>query len=86
MTLYSRRLVYPDGDIQEITHRLKVGQLVDLNGSPLKINDITDRMIVFRVYRQSTHINIGEEIVSYFLELVRVDELDDLVAQQPGGK
>ena len=82
MTLYTQRLIYPEGDIQEITHRLKAGQLVDLNGSPLEIDDITDRMIVYRVHRQSTRENVGEEIVSYFLELIRVDELDDLIAQQ----
>ena len=83
MTLYNRQLVYPDGDVQEIPHTLRVGTLVDLNGRPLAVSRISDRMIVFRVYRQSTEQSIGEETVCYYLELVRIDELDDLIAQQP---
>ena len=75
MTLYSRRLVYPDNDTQEIQHRLRINQLVDLNGIPLQTPLETDRMIVYRVCKISTEMPRGEEITNYHLELMRRDEL-----------
>ena len=78
MTLYTRRLVYPEGDTQEITHSLRINQLIDINGNPLHLPLLTDRMIVYRVYKMSTDILIGEEITNYHLELIRRDELTEL--------
>ena len=78
MTLYSRRLIYPEGEAQEIDHRLRINQLVDLNGNPLSLPLATDRMIVYRVFKISTNTPIGEEITNYHLELVRRDELTEL--------
>ena len=75
MTLYARRILYPEGDSQEISHRLGINQLVDLNGNPLLLPLKTDRMIVYRVFKISTEILVGEEITNYHLELVRRDEL-----------
>jgi hypothetical protein len=72
----SWQVVYPEGDVQEIPHRLRLNQLVDLNGHPLPLPLPTTRMIVFRVYRMSTETGRGEEIVSYHLELMRRDELE----------
>jgi hypothetical protein len=81
MTLYSSRIVYPDGDTQEIQHRLHINQYVDLNGIPLAPPLQTDRMIVYRVYRISTDMPRGEEITNYHLELVRRDELAELMEE-----
>ena len=78
MTLYTRRLVYPEGDTQEITHSLRINQLIDLNGNPLHLPLPTDRMIVYRVYKKSTDILFGEEITNYYLELISRDELTEL--------
>ena len=78
MTLYTRRILYPEGDSQEISHRLGINQLVDLNGNPLNLPLKTDRMIVYRVFKMSTEILVGEEITNYHLELVRRDELAEL--------
>ena len=83
MTLYSRRLVYPEGDTQEIQHRLTIGQLVDLNGLPLALPLPTERMIVYRVGRITTETPRGEEITSYHLELMRVDELREMMGGLP---
>ena len=83
MTLYSRRLVYPEGDTQEIQHRLTIGQLVDLNGRPLPLPLPTERMIVYRVGRITTETPRGEEITSYHLELMRVDELREMMGGLP---
>ena len=77
MTLYSSWLIYPEGgESQEITHRLRIGQLVDLNGNPLPRP--TARMIVYRVFRISTQTERGEEKTLYHLELMRRDELEQL--------
>ena len=78
MTLYIHRIIYPEGDTQEIGHRLAINQLVDLNGNPLSLPLPTDRMIVYRVYKISTSTPVGEEIRNYHLELVRRDELTEL--------
>ena len=78
MTRYSYQIVFPEGDAQEIEHQLRINQLVDLNGTPLSLPLPTTRMIVFRVWRQTTDVERGEETVSYHLELVRVDELEEM--------
>ncbi len=74
MTRTSYQVVYPEGDAQEIRHRLSINQLVDLNGYPVDPPPGA-RMIVYRVYRMSTDVEPGEETISYYLELVRRDEL-----------
>lgn len=79
----TRLIVYPEGEEQEVEHRLSVNQLVDLNGNPLGLPLPTARMIVYRVFRITTESRIGEEIVRYGLELVRRDELEELVDPRP---
>ena len=79
MTIYEHYIVFPEGDRQEIQHRLRINQLVDLNGTPLELPLRTFRMIVYRVSRVSKQENKGEEITSYFLTLVRRDEMHEYV-------
>jgi hypothetical protein len=79
MTLYSKRLIYPEGDIQEVGHRLAINQIVDLNGLPLSLPLPTDRMIVYRVYKITTDVSIGEEVTNYHLELVKRNELTEII-------
>jgi hypothetical protein len=78
MHLTTRHIVYPEGDVQEIEHSLRVNQLVDLNGYPLKPPLPTTRMIVFRVYKMRTSSSRGEDIIDYHLELVTRPELEEL--------
>jgi len=78
MHLTTRRIVYPEGDAQEITHALRVNQLVDLNGVPLIPPLPTARMIVYRVYKMHTRSSRGEDIIDYHLELVTRPELEQL--------
>jgi hypothetical protein len=75
MILSTRRLIYPEGDIQEIEHTLSVNQLVDLNGVPLPLPLPTSKMIVYRVFKISTQNTRNEVITNYFLEMMRRDEL-----------
>ncbi len=79
MYIITRRIIYPEGDSQEINNELRINQLVDLNGNPLKLPLRTSRMIVYRVQKIKKDYSKGEELVNYFLELVRRDELEYLV-------
>jgi hypothetical protein len=76
--LQTFQIVFPDGDSQEIEHRLKPSQLVDLNGNPLELPLPTARMIVYRVWKISTREERKCEETSFHLELVTRPELDAL--------
>jgi hypothetical protein len=73
MTIKTCRLIYPDGDSQEVDHRLCINAVVDLNGYLLRPPLPTFRMIAYRVYKISTTATRGEETTSYFLELLNRD-------------
>lgn len=79
MIIATRRLIYPEGDIQEIEHNLRVNQLVDLNGLPLALPLETSKMIVYRVFRISTQNTRSEVITNYFLELMNRNEIEGYV-------
>ena len=78
----SRLIVYPEGDQQEIEHALRINQLVDLNGVPLRVPPPSPRTIVYRVVKQTTEARTGEDLVRYYLEQLWRDELEEL---QTGG-
>ena len=75
MTTYSYVLVYPDGEAQEAVVQLRIDQLVDLNGIPLKLPLPTAKMIVYRVYKITESETKGEMVTRYHLELVRRKEM-----------
>ena len=80
MTIRTNRIVYPDGDTQEIHHRLSINTVVDLNGNPLPLPLPTPKMIAYRVYRISTNETRGEEVTSFFLELLTRDLITEYVS------
>ena len=73
------QIIFLEGDSQEISHRLRINQMVDINGNPLSLPLSTSKMIVYRVYKISTDSNRNEDITNYHLEQVSVNELDDFV-------
>ena len=75
MTLYTQRLIYPDGETQEIDHHLNINQIVDMNGIPISLPLPTAKMLAYRVCRISTQQERGEEIKNFFLELMTRDDL-----------
>jgi hypothetical protein len=81
MHLVTRRIVYPEGDIQEIEHVLSINQLVGLNGVPLPLPlpRGAGRTIVYRVCRMSRQSLKGEDIIDFHLELVWRDELEEIM-------
>ncbi len=77
--MHYRYVVYPEGDIQEIPHRLRINEVVDLNGFPLNFPLQTSKIIAYRVYKISTEEGKGEEKIYHYLELMRRDELEGFV-------
>jgi hypothetical protein len=80
--LHSFVIVYPEGDSLEIAHRLRVNQLVDLNGNALFPPLPTARMIAYRVWKIATRSERGSEETSYHLELVTRPELEGLTGKE----
>ncbi len=78
MTLYSRRIIFPDGDWQEAPLPLTIGAVVDVNGYPLSRPPTTGMILAYSVYRISTRIEIGEEIQCFYLEQLSREELEYL--------
>ncbi len=73
------KIIFPEGDCQEIQHRLKMNQMVDINGNPLPLPLPSVKMIVYRVYKISTNSNRNEDITNYHLEQMKVYELEEFV-------
>jgi hypothetical protein len=68
-------IVFPEGDVQEISGRLSVNELVDVNGNSLDLPLPTNKMIVFRVARITVRENRGSHETFHFLELMSAEEL-----------
>jgi hypothetical protein len=79
MHLTTRQIIYPEGDSQEVEHTLSINQLVDINGFPLAPPLPTTRMIAYRVFRIATENLKGEDIISYYLEQLFRDEMEEFV-------
>jgi hypothetical protein len=73
-----KKIIYPEGEDQEITHTLRINQLVDLNGYPVQLPLPTDKMIVYRVTKISTKSYRNEDVQEFYLELVCRNELTGL--------
>ena len=79
MIYKSQAIVFPEGDSQEIQHKLKINDIVDLNGNPLNLPLPTFKMIAYRVYKISTRRTRNEEILEYHLDLLTRNDMLELV-------
>lgn len=68
-------IVFPEGDVQEIPGRLRIEQVVDLNGTPLPLPLSSPRVIAYRVGRISTKEERNGSEIYHYLDLLSVDEL-----------
>jgi hypothetical protein len=75
MTLYEFHLVFPEGETQEISHPLRISELVDVNGNPLSLPLPTSRMLAYHVARKRTAEDRGLVVTWYFLEQLSAPEL-----------
>jgi hypothetical protein len=72
-------IVYPEGDTQEVQGRLRLNEVVDVNGNPLPLPLPTNKMIAFKVARVSSRDYKGGTETYHYLELVSADELLEYV-------
>ena len=70
MTITTSFVVYPEGDVQEIPHSLRVNQVVDINGYPLILPLGSTKMIAYRVFRVSSEEKTGIVNKFHYLELL----------------
>jgi hypothetical protein len=68
-------IVFPEGDVQEISGRLSINDIVDINGRPLPLPLPTNKMIAFRVGKIKTDENKGGNETFHYLELLGAEEL-----------
>ena len=74
-------IVFPEGDSQEIHGRLRLNELVDVNGNPLALPLATNRMVVFRVARISVNEYKGGNETYHYLEQLSAGELLEYVEE-----
>jgi hypothetical protein len=74
-------IVFPEGDSQEIQGRLRLNQLVDVNGRPLALPLPTNRMVAFRVAKISMNEYKGGNETFHYLEQLSAMELLEYVEQ-----
>ena len=78
MTLYEYFLVFPEGDVQPISHPVMVSTLLDMNGNALSLPLPTNKMLVYQVVRKRTiEAEIGIVKTYYLLEQLDAFELCD---------
>jgi hypothetical protein len=75
MTLYEFHIVFPEGETQEIEHQLGPGDIVDVNGTPLRLPLPTNRMLAYHVCRKRTAEERGLVITWYYLEQLSAADL-----------
>jgi len=79
MIYSSQAIVFPEGESQEVQHKLRINDVVDLNGIPLRLPLATVRMIAYRVYKISTRRTRNEEILEYHLDLLTRNDMQELI-------
>jgi hypothetical protein len=72
-------IVFPEGDVQEITKRLPFNAIVDMNGNVLTPPLPTNKMIAFRVTGIKTEEEKGSSQTFHFLELLSAEDLLEYV-------
>lgn len=75
MTIYETRIVFPDGDTQEIGQQLRISDIVDHNGNPLPLPLPTNRMLAYQVERMRTTEERGVHVTWYFLAQLSSNDL-----------
>jgi hypothetical protein len=72
-------IVFPEGDVQEVSGRLRLNTIVDANGSPLPLPLPTNRMLAFKIFSVRTKENKGGNETYHYLEQMSADELLEYV-------
>ena len=68
-------VVFPEGDVQEVSGRIALNQIVDINGGCLALPLMSNRIIAFRVAKVRTKETKGLCETYHYLELLSAQEL-----------
>ena len=71
-------IIYPEGDSIEIDHDLRINELVDINGIPVRLPLNTPKTIIYRVYRKSTSETNNGPVIRYYLEQLNISETESI--------
>lgn len=72
-------IVFPEGDIQEVSGSLSINQLVDINGNPIALPLQTNKTIVYKISQIIKKEQRGESEIFHYLEQLSADELSEYV-------
>jgi len=72
-------IVFPEGDTQEINGRLRLNEIVDVNGNPMPLPLKTNKIAAFVVNRISTKDYKGGSEIYHYLEQLSAQELMEYV-------
>ncbi len=75
MTIETRYIIFPEGEIQEIGHLLSIDDLVDVNGFPLELPLRTEKTLAYRVTKIRRREERGELDILHYLDLVPASDL-----------
>jgi hypothetical protein len=75
MTLDEYYIIYPEGETQELEGGLRIDQLVDLNGRPMRLPLASAHIIAYRVVKIRHTEERGIHAVFHYVELVPASEL-----------
>ncbi|MDR2304476.1 MAG: hypothetical protein LBE10_07820 [Treponema sp.] len=68
-------IVFPEGDVQEISGKLPLNGIVDINGNVLPLPLPTNRMIAYRIAGIRTKDARGSSETYHLLELLSAEDL-----------
>ncbi len=71
-------IVYPEGDFIEIERELKINELVDINGNPVRLPLASPKTIIYRVYRKSTSDTNNGPVIRFYLEQLSLTETEEI--------
>ena len=72
-------IVFPEGDTQEINGRLRLNEVVDVNGNPMSLPLKSNKIAAFIVNRISTKDYKGGSEIYHYLEQLSAQELMEYV-------
>jgi len=79
MFYFNYYIVFPEGDIQEISHPLSIGDIVDINGNVYGEDELklSPKEIAYQVTGKSEKNHFKEYFIHYKLDMLNADEIKE---------
>lgn len=75
MEYFNYFLLFPEGESQEISHSLRFGDIVDINGNVCTLPMLSPRKIAYKVTSIQKKTHFKETTIYYSLELLNRNEV-----------